>query len=205
MKPSFQMPGYRINEYQLVLNPPEVLRQRIGKVREGFSLKYDLPLQKPLKAVCLVKFSHWEMMEEKILHRLQLISMRLSPFKIEIRDFGSLPSHSVFLDVVTKVPVQKMVRSLKTAGSLLRMNSANKPQWIDNPHIPIAYRLKPWQYEQGWKEYSHRQFTAKFIADHILLLKRPAGERHAFQVVKRFDFQDLPVLTTQGSFFEMEY
>jgi hypothetical protein len=61
--------------------------------------------------------------------------------------------------------------------------------------------LKPWQYEQGWLEYAHRQFTGRFIADGMLLLKREAGTKTGLQVVRRFEFQDLPVTTKQGSLF----
>jgi hypothetical protein len=39
------------------------------------------------------------------------------------------------------------------------------------------------------------------MADGMLLLKRVAGEKGAYQVAKRFEFQDLPVTTRQGSLF----
>jgi len=35
----------------------------------------------------------------------------------------------------------------------------------------------------------------------MLLLKRPAGEKGAFQIAKRFEFQNLPVTTKQGNLF----
>ncbi len=68
------------------------------------------------------------------------------------------------------------------------------------PYITIARKLLPWQYEKGWLEYSHRQFTGRFIADGMLLLKRPEGS-FAWQLVQRFDFMNLPVNTTQGTLF----
>ena len=113
---NFQMPGYRINEYLLVLKPQEELWQKILKVKEGFADKYQLPSARYLK-----------------------------------------------------------------------------------PHI--ARKLKPWQYEQGWLDFSNRQFTGRFIADSMLLLKRKAGEKSAFQVARRFDFMNLPVVTRQGNLF----
>jgi 2'-5' RNA ligase len=201
---SVQMPGYRVNEYQLVLNPNDALREKICKVKEAFNDKYHLPLQRQLKSnICIARFSHWEMMEEKILLRLQSIAMGIAPFKIEINNFGSFPTHSIFLNITTRLPVQQLVRSVKTAGTLLKMNSEHKPLFLEEPHIPIAVRLKPWQYEKGWQEYTHRQFTGKFIADSMLLLKRASGDRYAFQILKRFEFLNLPVLTKQGSFFEV--
>ena len=83
----------------------------------------------------------------------------------------------------------------------MKMNNENKPHFLDEPHIAIARKLKPWQYEQGWLEYSHRNITSSFIADGMLLLKRNAGEKSRFQIAKRFDFLNLPVTTKQGNLF----
>jgi hypothetical protein len=68
------------------------------------------------------------------------------------------------------------------------------------PHLTIARKLLPWQYEKGWLEYSNKHFTGRFIADGMLLLKRAAGEKK-YQIVQRFEFQNLLIGTTQGSLF----
>jgi hypothetical protein len=96
------------------------------------------------------------------------------------------------------------VKQLKEAQRLMRLNNENKPHFIENPHMSIARKLKPWQFEQGWLEFSNRQFTGRFIADSMLLLKRRAGEKTAFQIAKRFEFQNLPVTTKQGNLFGVQ-
>jgi len=199
---NFHMPGYRINEYLLVLTPPEDLWQKIVKVKEEFAEKYKVPSGKYLKPhIALVNFLMLDMMEEKVLQRLQSIAMGIAPFKIELKDYGSYPSHTIYVNVISKLPIQHIVRQLKDAQRLMKLNNENKPHFIDEPHIGIARKLKPWQYEQGWSEYLHRQFTGRFISDHMLLLKRSAGQKAAFQIAKRFEFQNLPVVTKQGSLF----
>jgi 2'-5' RNA ligase len=199
---NFHMPGYRINEYLLVLTPPEDLWQKIVKVKEEFAEKYKVPSAKYLKPhIALVNFLMLDMMEEKILQRLQSIAMGIAPFKIELKDYGSYPSHTIYVNVISKLPIQHIVKHLKDAQRLMKLNNENKPHFIDEPHIGIARKLKPWQYEQGWSEYLHRQFTGRFISDHMLLLKRGAGQKAAFQIAKRFEFQNLPVVTKQGSLF----
>ena len=52
----------------------------------------------------------------------------------------------------------------------------------------------------GWLEYSHRQFTGRFIADAMLLLKRSVGEKK-YEIAGRFEFENLPVNTSQGELF----
>jgi len=199
---NFHMPGYRINEYLLVLTPPEDLWQKIVKVKEEFAEKYKVPSAKYLKPhIALVNFIMLDMMEEKVLQRLQSIAMGIAPFKIELKDYGSYPSHTIYVNVISKLPIQHIVKQLKDAQRLMKLNNENKPHFIDEPHIGIARKLKPWQYEQGWSEYSQRQFTGRFISDHMLLLKRRAGDKAPFQIAKRFEFQNLPVVTKQGSLF----
>lgn len=199
---NFHMPGYRINEYLLVLAPPEDLWQKIVRIKEEFSEKYKVPSARYLKPhIALTNFMTLEMMEEKLIQRLQLVAMGLAPFKIELKDYGSYPSHTIFINVTSKLPIQNMVRQLKEAQRLMKLNNENKPHFIDQPHIAIARKLKPWQYEEGWLEFSNRHFTGKFIADHMLLLKRKAGEKTALQIAKRFEFQNLPVTTKQGNLF----
>ena len=199
---NFHMPGYRINEYLLVLTPPEDLWQKIVKIKEEFGEKYKVSSAKYLKPhIALVNFMMLDMMEEKIVQRLQSIAMGVAPFKIELKDYGSYPSHTIFVNVISKLPIQHIIKQLKEAQRLMKLNNENKPHFIEEPHIAVARKLKPWQYEQGWTEYSHRQFTGRFISDHMLLLKRRAGDKSAFQIAKRFEFQDLPVVTKQGSLF----
>jgi 2'-5' RNA ligase len=199
---NFHMPGYRICEYLLVLNPHQDLCQKILKIKEDFSDKFKNNSSRYTKPnLTLVNFLSLELMEERTIQRLQSISMGISPFKVELKDYGSFPSHSIFINVTTRVPIQSLVKELKQAQRLMKLNSENKPHFIDEPFIPICTKLKPWQYEQGWLEYSHRQFTGRFVADGMLLLKRRAGEKAAFQIAKRFEFMNLPVTTRQGDLF----
>jgi hypothetical protein len=99
------------------------------------------------------------------------------------------------------MPVQNLVKEIRSqAQRLMKLNDDNKPHFIMEPHIPIARKLLPWQYEKGWLEYSNKHFTGRFIADGMLLLKRPVGEMK-YQIVERFQFQNLPVVTKQGELF----
>ena len=140
-------------------------------------------------------------MEERLLNRLRVVAMAHHPFKVELKDFGSFPSHTIFITATSKIAVQGLVKTIRhEAQRLMKLNDENKPHFILEPHITIARKLKPWQYEKGWLEYSSKHFTARFIADSMLLLRREAGEKK-YQPVKRFEFQNLPVSTRQGLLF----
>jgi 2'-5' RNA ligase len=195
------LPGYRVYEYLLVLNPHEELRNRVTQVKKEFHEQYKTPSPGNRPQLALVNFVQYEMMEERIINRLRAIAMGYPPFKVELKDFGSFPSHTIYINVTSKVPVQGLVKEIRSeAQRLLKLNDENKPHFILEPHLTIARKLKPWQYEKGWLEYSNNSFTGRFIADSMVLLKRPVGEMK-YQAVMRFEFQNLPVATKQGELF----
>ena len=196
------LPGYKVYEYLLVLNPHEELRNKIMQVKQQFHDTYKAATALYSKPhITLVNYVQYEMFEERIVNRLKTIAMGYHPVKIELRDFGSFPSHTIYINIVSKLPIQALVKQVRTETQrLMKLDADNKPHFFLEPHLTIARKLAPWQYEQGWLEYSHKHFTGRFIADGMLLLKRPVGELK-YQVVQRFEFQNLPVTTKQGELF----
>ncbi|MBS1920177.1 MAG: 2'-5' RNA ligase family protein [Bacteroidetes bacterium] len=196
------IPGYRVYEYLLVLSPHEELWNKIMEAKKKFAREYKCEQAawgRPY--VTLVNFLQYEMMEERIINRLKAIAMSQYPFKTELKDFGSFPSHTIYINVVTKIPIQTLVKEIRRdTQRLMKLNDDNKPHFILEPHLTIARKLKPWQYEKGWLEYSHKNFTGRFIANGMVLLKRLMGETK-YHPVEKFEFQNLPVLTKQGELF----
>jgi len=201
------IPGYRVYEYLLVLSPHEELWNRIMKVKENFAAEYKSDFARWGKPqITLVNFLQYEMMEERILNRLRTVAMGYPPFKVELKDYGSFPSHTIYINVTSKLPIQNLVKEIRTDGQrLMKLNDDNKPHFIMEPHLTIGRKLKPWQYEKGWLEYSNSHFTGRFIANTMTLLKRPVGEsdsyRMKYHVAQKFEFKNLPVTTKQGELF----
>ena len=193
-------PGYRLNEYKLVIPLPDALQQKISAIRNEFGETYSYKPDQGRVHITLVMFSQLEMMEDKIKQRLKSISMGEAPFKIELRDYGAYPSHTIYINIATREPVKKLMRSVREIQNILRTDKEHKAHFLQEPVISIARKLKPWQYEKAWLEYSHRQFTGRFIADALLLLKRPEGSI-PWQIVERMELQNLPVITKQGGLF----
>lgn len=204
---NLHMPGYRVNEYLLVLSPHKELWNKIVEVKQAFYNEYKATTARWGRPhITLVNFVQYEMMEERIVNRLKTVAMGFRPFKVELKDFGSFPSHTIFINIVTKQSVKNLVAEIKPWQRLLKLNDDNKPHFIDEPHMIIARRLLPWQYEKGWQEYSQKHFSGRFVADGMLLLKRPVkiggdGNPGKYQIVQRLDFMNMPVNTKQGELF----
>jgi 2'-5' RNA ligase len=202
MKNLILSPAYKVFEYSLVLNPHEELRNKIMGIKKDFFEHYKssaVLFSKP--NITLATFRQYEIAEERIKNKLQLIAMAHKPAKIELKDYGSFPAHTIFINVTSKVPVQTLVKKIRTETQrLMKFDDDHKPHFILEPYITVARKLQPWQYEKGWLEYSHRNFTGRFIADAMLLLKRPVGELK-YEIAARFPFENLPVETVQGALF----
>lgn len=194
------LPGYRMCEYLLVLQPHEELWNKVMKVKKEFAEKFEAPSAAfGSPNITVMKFNQLQMMEDRICNRLKMVAMAMPAFKVELKDFGSFPSHTIYINVDTKVAIKMLVKHLKTAQQLLRTHD-QKPHFIEESHLTIARNLLQWQYEKGWLEYSHRHFTGRFIANSMLLLRRPEGMK-SYQPVAKFEFLNMPVVTTQGQLF----
>jgi 2'-5' RNA ligase len=195
------IPGYRVYEYLLVISPHRELWEKIVKVREEFAETYKLNPPGRNAQIALVNFVQYGMMEDRIVNRLKAIAMGYPAFKVELKDFGSFPSHTIYINIVSKLPVQGLVKAIRQESQrLMKLNDDHKPHFMMEPHVTIAGKLQPWQYEKGWLEYSNKHFTGRFIADGMTLLRRAEGEMK-YQVVEKFEFQNMPVTTKQGELF----
>lgn len=204
-----------VMEYLLVLSPHEELRNRVQQVKKDFYESYQASTAMGGKPhLTLVRFTQLALMEERIVQRLRIIAMGYCPFKVELKDFGSFPSHSIFINVISKLPIRGLVKEIRDIQRLMKPDKEHKPHFIDEPNLIIARKLLPWQYEKGWLEYSNKSFTGRFIADSMLLLKRRGVGFHddsprgrdakasgPWQIAERFAFQNMPVATRQGDLF----
>ena len=192
---------YATADYLLVLEPHEALREEVMRVKNYFGKTYDCAASVTGKPnVTLIRFEQYEMIEQRIVHRLQLIATEHASFMVELNDFGSFPTHSIFLNVTTKNQIVDLVKSFRPIQHLLKINKDRKPHFITDPYINIARKLLPWQYEKGWLEMSNTHFSGNFLVDHLLLLRKRDGEKR-YEVVKKFTLMNEKIITKQGELF----
>ncbi len=195
------IPGYRLCEYLLVLNPHEELRSKIMQVKKEFASAYECPMAPGTKPhITLVHFHQYEISEERINHRLKMIAAANPPFKVDLKNYGSFPSHTIYINIAAKQAIVSLIKKLRQAQAIMKIHNDNKVHFITEPHLTVARKLQPRQYEKAWTAYSQKHFTGRFIANSLLLLKRREGEK-AYQVKDRLTLLNLPVETKQGELF----
>ena len=70
------LPGYKVNEYLVVVSPHEELWNKIQKVKEEFGEAYQSANARWSKPhLVLVSFTQYAMMEERIINRLHQVAM----------------------------------------------------------------------------------------------------------------------------------
>jgi 2'-5' RNA ligase len=188
-------------EYLLVLQPHKALWDEITTIKEKFKADYKFDsIKVGLPHITLAMFKQYAATENRIVQALRNNARTLSPFKVELKGFGSFPSHTIYINIVSKVPIVNAVKTLRQASQkFMKMDKDNKPFFITEPHLTIARRLQPWQYEKGWLEYEHADFHGRFIADHALLLRRKAGEY--YKQVEKFMFEGVKKEVMQTELF----
>lgn len=192
---------YPTYEYMLTISPHEALWDKIIQIKQAFAKKYNCAtVFSTMPQLALLRFVHTSVAEERITQRMRTVAMTQAPIKIELSNFGAQPSHSIYINVTTKIPVLQLTKALKEIQPLLKFSRETKPYFLTEPQITIARKLQPWQYEKAWKEYSNSLFSGRFIAHKMTLIKRKVGNL-SYQHVADFDFQQLPVLGQQGSLF----
>ena len=135
---------YATAEYLLVIQPHEALCDEILGVKKYFAGKYDCPSATGGRPnITLARFQQFEMIEQKVLHRLQLVAAANDSFVVELHGFGSFPTHSVNFNVTTKTQIIALVRSLRPMQQLMKIDKDRKPHFITEPYITLARKLLP--------------------------------------------------------------
>lgn len=200
MSNALVMPGYRIAEYRLIVPLSEALQQTVMQLRNDLHERYRIPVPFALKPSLTILHCHaYEGMEAKLIERMQQVATRNSPFKVELQNFAAYPSHTIYIHVPTRSPFNDLCKELKVVKSLTKVPD-HDPHFINEPHLLIAQKLKPFQFTRMWMDCEHTQFTGRFVATSMALLKR-AAITEQYEEVRRFEFASLAHSVKQGTLF----
>jgi hypothetical protein len=139
------------------------------------------------------------MTEPKILSQLKGICSTFPQLKIEIRDYGSFPSHSIFLTVQTQEPIKQIQVSLRAIKKLAKV-SEHQPHFLNEPFIGIAFKIPSEVYDKAWPEYQQKGFTGQFIADGISITKKKDNGM-GYKLLQKAPFKNHPMAVKQGGLF----
>lgn len=200
MSIDLHMPGYRVNEYRLIVPLPEAMQNKVQSLRDDLHQRHNVKAAWNLKpSLTLLRFFAYEKSEDKLVERLQQCAMARHPLMVELKDFAAYPSHSVFIPMVTRGVFADLNKEIKKLKWLMQVPQQD-PQFFTDPHIVLAHKLKPLKFIGMWMELEHRQFNGRFRADAMLLLRRSAPNSR-YEVLRRMEFMSRGAEVRQGVLF----
>ena len=136
--------SHTVAEYLLVLQPHQALWNEIKFIKEKFAKDFDCETaRRGLPHITLVRFKQYQATESHIRQALRNSIKTLQPFKIEMKGFGSFPSHTIYINIVSKVQIMNTVKAARQGQRFMKMDKDNKPHFITEPHLTIARKLLP--------------------------------------------------------------
>lgn len=192
-------PGCRVYEYRLIVPLGEVSQEAVAQIRRELHEKYCISQPFELKpSLTILHFHTYEGVEARLLERMQQVAARVDAFNVELQNFAT-SSDAIYIDVPAHRPFHELTRELKAVKSLITIPD-HDPHFISEPRLLIAQNLKPFQFIRMWMDCEHRQFTEKFAANSMLLMKRSATHNR-YEEIKRFEFACLAHCIKQGTLF----
>ena len=190
-----------MNKYLLVIQPSEDVQEKMQTIKHDFAAQYECPQAAYLKPqIAVLQFEHHEMAETRFVHRIKNLLAAAAPYKIDIDGFDSFPSHTIFFKIKTTNALSELAKQLKPVQPFIRADASNKPHFITEPTITLANKLLPWQYEKAWLAYSHTPFSASFMVNELVLLRRSEGKK-GYQAVAYYPLLGKRVQMQQACLF----
>lgn len=175
-----------LNDYRLILDLPTPIRQKVAEVKIEFDQSYKgLVIAAGPPLIYLASFALRESREAALVAALDQVALTSMPFKMQLKHFGHIQADEIFIAVADEAPLKRLREPLSVAlegTGELHINSL--------PRVTLARRLQPFQFAQSWRRYEKKSFSATFVVDEMLLLKRMEGYR-SWQILKRLQFQNL--------------
>lgn len=192
--------GYRVQHYRLSLPLPAPLQARISALRNELHERQGLPAAfESRPALTLARFAAYERVAARLEERLGEVAMAVPSFAVAVNGFHSCPPHSIFMGVDGQPSFSELARELATLSWLMNV-PGQEPQFLTEPQLLMAQKLKPMKFISMWMELEHRPFSASFEAEGLQLCKRQEGSGR-FETVRTYALLPAARTLRQGDLF----
>ena len=168
------------NRYFIGIIPPSPISEQILEHKNYFKEHFQsrASLNSPPHITLHMPFDWKSEKEVELTDSLQRLSSILPKITVTLKNFGSFPPRTIFVQVVPSETLDHLQYRLKKfCKKELGLFNAEYKDLPFHPHLTVAFRdLKKPMFAKAWEEYKDKLFDAEFLADRIWLLKHD-GER----------------------------
>jgi 2'-5' RNA ligase len=183
--------------YFIAIVPPEDIRDKIVAIKREFADRYGSShaLRSPAHITLHMPFKWKETKREKLLMTLESTAQSMSSFEIQLSGFGAFIPRVIYVEVMENDQLQVCQKRISSAMRPLNVLNADYKDRPYHPHMTVAFRdLKKPAFHQAWSEFSTRQFSGKFLAESIVLLRhvQESNERPFWKIERSYPMQSTP-------------
>lgn len=161
--------------YFIAIVPRSPISEVVTQLQLGLKDKFGTraALGSPPHITLHMPFLWNEEKEAELAHALSSFADSVSPFNIELRDFGAFPPRVIFINVERTTALADCQHRLQRFCRLnLNLFNADYQDRPYHPHMTLAFRdLRKAAFPAAWLEFQDRSYLADFEAQGISLLK----------------------------------
>lgn len=160
-------------EYQLVACPDKPVMEQLMAEKSHFSAHYpDSANTAFLPFIPVIDFQAAEGMENTLIRWMHKIISSHQVFGVTLNDFSGIKPHTLYIRVKDHLPFQQLGSALQVIEPFLNNNGSAGRYTIARPHLDLARQLKAATYHQAVEIYAQRNFTATFLVNELVLMRR---------------------------------
>jgi 2'-5' RNA ligase len=178
-------------EYLLVLSPDDQTSLIAASENDQLERLFNRSFSTKFKShITVCNFLLFKQMEERLTSYFEIFAKSVKPFRVEINGFDHFETHTIFLNIISKEPIVRLMKDIRTRYRRFMMVDKGFPPFFptSRPHMTVVRGLSPEQFELAWPEYEKKEFTAFFEVSEMVLLAREFLSQANYQVVRRITF-----------------
>lgn len=161
------------HRYYIAIIPPPHILSYVNEIREYIGEKYNTraALNQPPHITLIPPFEiEGDKYDLLITELLTYVNSITSTLSIKVRDYGSFPSSTLFLNVEPNEDLNNLVNDLSKA--LEDADLIKAPELEYHPHMTVAFKdLTEDNYLLAWEEYRDKRIYLEWESTSISLLK----------------------------------
>jgi len=176
-----------LNEYFIAIIPPPPIYDKANALKNLFKDQYNskASLNSPPHITLHMPFEWKEDRETLLIEKLSDFVNGLPKPRITITGFDCFRPRVIFLNVQKTPELAKLQKELQSfCKRTFQLFNAQYRDLPFHPHLTLAFRdLKKNAFEEAWKEFEKKEFSASFLTERIALLKH---NEKTWEVFKEF-------------------
>lgn len=161
--------------YFVAVVPPEPLLSEMWRLKEYFRDVYQSSksLNSPPHITLHMPFKWKEKREAELIEVLDLCCGKILTVDVRVTGFGAFEPRVIYLQPEESIELRALQKSVAKALRLgLNIFNADYQDRGFHPHITLAFRdLKREKFQEAWKEFSTKTYSAGFPVNNVCLLK----------------------------------